>query len=54
MDAQRSALTIVDMLNPYEHDDAHELTPSVERSVGNVRDLISRAHEEGVKIIYDE
>ncbi len=43
---------IVDMLNPYEHDDAHELTPSVERAVGNVRDLLSRAREDGVKVIY--
>ena len=52
MDAQRSALMIVDMLNPYEHEDADDLTPSVERAVGNIRDLISRAREEGVKIIY--
>lgn len=49
MGAQRSALMIVDMLNPYEHEDADDLTPSVERSVGNIRDLIARAHEEGVK-----
>ncbi len=43
---------VIDMLNPYEHEDADQLTPSVERSVGNIRDLIARAHDEGVKVIY--
>ncbi len=49
VDAQRSALMVIDMLNPYEHEDADQLTPSVERSVGNIRDLIARAHDEGVR-----
>jgi len=52
VDSQRSALMVVDMLNPYEHKDAHQLTPSVERVVGRMRDLIQRAHDEGVKVIY--
>jgi nicotinamidase-related amidase len=51
-DPGRSALVVVDMLNPYEHDDADELTPSVERMVGTLRELVLRAHDEGVLVIY--
>jgi len=50
--AQGSALVVVDMLNPYDHEDAEELTPSVEDIVGNVRDLVARARDEGVDVIY--
>jgi nicotinamidase-related amidase len=40
------------MLNPYEHEDAEQLTPSVEQAVPNIRDLIHRARDEGVQVIY--
>jgi nicotinamidase-related amidase len=52
MDINHSALIVVDMLNPYEHEDADLLTPSVENTVGNIRDLVGRAREEGVDVIY--
>jgi nicotinamidase-related amidase len=52
MDINRSALIVVDMLNPYEHEDADQLTPSVENVVGNIRDLVGRARDEGVDVIY--
>ena len=41
--AERSALVVVDMLNPYGHEDAARLTESVERIVEPVTALIARA-----------
>jgi nicotinamidase-related amidase len=52
MTPQRTALIVVDMLNPYDHEDAEQLTPSVEEAVGNMRDLVRRAAEESVDVIY--
>jgi nicotinamidase-related amidase len=40
------------MLNSYEHEDAEELTKSVERVVEPVSALIARAGDEGVEVIY--
>jgi nicotinamidase-related amidase len=40
------------MLNSYEHEDAERLTKSVETIVDPVRDLIGRAQDEGVELIY--
>jgi nicotinamidase-related amidase len=40
------------MLNPYEHDDAEQLTESVETIVEPVRALIARAGDHDVEIIY--
>jgi nicotinamidase-related amidase len=51
-DPERSALMVVDMLNPYDHEDADQLTPSVERMVGTLRELVQRAHDEDVLVIY--
>jgi nicotinamidase-related amidase len=51
-DPERSALVVVDMLNPYDHDDADQLTPSVEEMVGTLDELVQRAHDEGVLVIY--
>ena len=50
--AQKSAVLIVDMLNPYDHDDADRLTPSVERVVEPMQGLITRAREEGVQLLW--
>jgi len=48
----KSALVVVDMLNGYEHDDAEQLTDSVETIVNPLSDLIARADREGTDIIY--
>jgi len=47
-----TALVVVDMLNNYEHDDAEQLTKSVETIVDPVADLIERADKESTEIIY--
>ena len=52
MSDEKSALVVVDMLNPYEHDDAEKLTASVEHVVDPIRGLIRRAEDEGVEVIY--
>ena len=48
----KTALVVVDMLNSYEHDDAEQLTKSVETIVTPLGDLVARAEDEGVEIIY--
>jgi len=48
----RSAVIVVDMLNPYEHDDAEELAEAVQEIVGPLRGLLDRAEQEGVDVIY--
>ena len=50
--AERSALVVVDMLNPYDHEDADRLTRSVERIVDPVTGLIARARAEDVEVVY--
>jgi len=40
------------MLNPYEHDDAEQLTESVETIIEPVSALIARAQDEGAELIY--
>ena len=52
MSERKSALLVVDMLNSYDHDDAEKLTPSVEDVVGPISDLIGRAVEGGLDVIY--
>jgi nicotinamidase-related amidase len=47
-----AALIVVDMLNPYEHEDASLLTASVMRMLDDLRDLIAAAREEGLRIVY--
>ena len=47
-----TALIVVDMLNPYDHEDADKLVESVERAVDPVRRLIDRAAAEEVDVIY--
>ena len=49
---KRSALVVVDMLNPYDHEDAERLTESVERIVEPVTALMARARDDGVDIVY--
>ena len=52
MPADRTALIVVDMLNPYDHDDADRLVESVERVVEPIARLIERAGEGDVELIY--
>jgi nicotinamidase-related amidase len=52
MSERKSALLVVDMLNSYDHDDADKLTPSVEKAVEPIADLIRRAGDDGVDVVY--
>jgi nicotinamidase-related amidase len=47
-----TALVVVDMLNPYDHDDADELAANVERVVEPMSGLVQRAADEGVEVVY--
>jgi nicotinamidase-related amidase len=47
-----AALIVVDMLNPYEHEDAAPLTASVQQMLDDLRDLIAAARKEGLRVVY--
>jgi nicotinamidase-related amidase len=47
-----TALLVVDMLNPYEHEDADRLAESVRAAVPRIGDLIDRARKEDVPIVW--
>ena len=46
------ALVVVDMLNPYDHEDADLLTANVEPVVPRIHSLLDRAQESGIEVIY--
>jgi nicotinamidase-related amidase len=48
----RSALVVVDMLNPYDHEDADQLVESVEAVVEPIAALVERAVGDGAEVIY--
>jgi nicotinamidase-related amidase len=48
----KSAVIVVDMLNPYDHEDADRLVDSVEGAIEPIAALVGRAVEQGVEIIY--
>ena len=48
----KTALIVVDMLNPYEHEDADKLVASVEETLPTLVELRDRARDEGVPTIY--
>jgi nicotinamidase-related amidase len=48
----RTALIVIDMLSSYEHDDAEQLTDSVEHALPAMERLIARAADEDVLTIY--
>ena len=48
----RTALIVVDMLNPYEHEDADKLVASVEQALPQIVALRDRADEAEVPVIY--
>jgi nicotinamidase-related amidase len=47
-----AALLVVDMLNPYDHEDAHALADNVATVVEPLADLVGRACEGGIDVIY--
>ena len=49
----RTALVVVDMLNPYDHEDAEKLVPSVREALPQIVELRDRAREtDGVLLVY--
>ena len=46
------ALIVVDMLNPYEHEDAEKLTESVADTLPAIRGLVDAARERELPVIY--
>jgi nicotinamidase-related amidase len=48
----RSALLVIDMLNPYEHEDAERLAESAAEAVPSIRLLLDRANEEDIPVVY--
>ena len=50
--AKRSAVIVIDMLNPYDHEDADVLAASVERVIEPVSELVERARSAGAELIY--
>jgi nicotinamidase-related amidase len=47
-----SALIVIDMLNPYDHEDAEPLVESVRGMIDELQALIAAAREEGMQMIY--
>jgi nicotinamidase-related amidase len=50
--AKRSAVIVIDMLNPYDHEDADVLAASVERVIEPFSELVERARSAGAELIY--
>jgi nicotinamidase-related amidase len=48
----RTALIVIDMLNPYEHEDADRLIASVEQALPNIVALRDRAGDDGSLVMY--
>jgi nicotinamidase-related amidase len=47
-----AALIVIDMLNPYEHEDAEPLIENVRGMIDNLRELIEGARANDLRIIY--
>jgi nicotinamidase-related amidase len=50
--AADTALIVLDMLNPYDHEDAEVLVGNVAPIVGTLAGLVSRARDDDVELIY--
>ena len=48
----RSALVVIDMITSYDHADADRLVTSVERALPRMVELVHRAEEEDVAVVY--
>ncbi|MEU4685458.1 cysteine hydrolase family protein [Streptomyces xinghaiensis] len=49
---RKSALVVIDMVNTYDHPDADRLISSVRETLPAMRELIERARDEDVDVIY--
>ena len=49
---ERTALLVVDMLNTYEHEDADRLAESVRPVVSRIAELIDRARDDDVPVVW--
>ncbi|MER7834703.1 isochorismatase family cysteine hydrolase [Streptomyces sp. NPDC096040] len=47
-----SALVVIDMINTYDHEDAELLLPAAEQVVPVLAELIGRARDAGVPVVY--
>jgi nicotinamidase-related amidase len=47
-----TALIVIDMLNPYDHEDAEPLMESVAEALPSLRELLHRAPEAGLLTVY--
>jgi nicotinamidase-related amidase len=52
MTPMATAVCVVDMLNPYDHEDAELLTRNVEPVVEPIAALVERAGQDGAEVIY--
>jgi len=48
----RSAVVVVDMLNPYDHEDSERLMGSVHEALPAMRRIVARAREEAVPLVW--
>ncbi|MDX6595585.1 MAG: hypothetical protein QOI72_967 [Solirubrobacterales bacterium] len=48
----RTALVVVDMLNPYDHPEADRLAARVEPALPGIESLLSRVDEEEIPVVY--
>ena len=48
----RTAVVVIDMINPYQHEDADRLVESVRDTLPNMLALVKRADAEGVPVVY--
>jgi nicotinamidase-related amidase len=51
-ESRRTALVVVDVLNPYDHEDADPLARSMADVVAQVAELVRRARDDGHPVIY--
>ena len=52
MPSSKSALVVIDMLNPYDHEDADRLCDSAASVIEPIQGLIARAEDDDVEVIY--
>ena len=50
--APKTALVVVDVLNPYDHEDADDLVESMAGVVDNIAELVRRAREHDIPVVY--
>src|SRR3954447_19221070 len=50
--SSKSALIVVDMINSYDFEDADKLRESARRALAAMCDLIGRARDRGVRVVY--